>query len=123
MPSTSRHHWGTDFDIGFDRKAISLTNAAFERGKGLKAYKWMLANAPKYGFCQPYKGSPSSRNKSYRLGYQEEKWHWSYMPLSKVYLKKYSQALGQIKPRGFAGDRVGQSLFKNYVFNVAAECR
>ena len=122
MPSTSRHHWGTDFDVGFDRKAISLTNRAYESGKGLKAYTWMVANAAKFGFCQPYKASPRSRRKGYRLGYQEEKWHWSYTPLSKTYLRKYSQALGQIKPQGFAGDQVGQSLFQNYVFNVDKDC-
>ncbi len=37
----------------------------------------LTANAAKFGFCQPY------NVKTDRKGYNEEKWHWSFMPLSK----------------------------------------
>lgn len=35
MPSTSRHHWGTDIDLN------SLNNSYFNTGKGLKTYLWL----------------------------------------------------------------------------------
>ena len=35
MPSTSRHHWGTDIDLN------SLNNSYFNTGKGLKTYQWL----------------------------------------------------------------------------------
>jgi LAS superfamily LD-carboxypeptidase LdcB len=73
MPSTSRHHWGTDIDIN------SLNNVYFSKGKGLKEYNWLLQNASKYGFYQVY-----TSTKNGRTGYKEEKWHWSYLPLSSI---------------------------------------
>jgi len=48
MPGTSRHHWGTDVDL------FSLDNKFFESGDGKIWYSWMVQNAAKYGFCQPY---------------------------------------------------------------------
>lgn len=76
MPGTSRHHWGTDIDLN------SVEPSYFETPQGKKIYRWLQKNAERYGFIQPY---PAGRNK----GYQEEKWHWSYAPLSDIYLKKY----------------------------------
>ena len=74
MPSTSRHHWGTDIDLN------SFNNEWFEQGEGLKIYNWLQANAANYGFCQPY--SPKDQKRP--NGYNEERWHWSYMPISKI---------------------------------------
>ena len=76
MPSTSRHHWGTDIDLN------SLNNSYFSSGKGLTAYNWLIKNAAKFGFYQPYTSKQNGRT-----GYNEEKWHWSYLPLSSIYLK------------------------------------
>ena len=44
MPSTSRHHWGTDIDLN------SLENSYFEKGEGKKIFDWLVTNAFKYGF-------------------------------------------------------------------------
>ena len=45
MPTTSRHHWGTDIDInGFDDYFSE------ENKKANKEYKWLLINAPKFDF-------------------------------------------------------------------------
>ena len=73
MPGSSRHHWGTDIDLN------DLNNPSFERGgKYEKVYEWLAAHAHEFGFCQPYTpGRPH--------GYHEEKWHWSYTPLSKPF--------------------------------------
>ncbi|NJN41998.1 MAG: M15 family metallopeptidase [Flammeovirgaceae bacterium] len=46
MPGTSRHHWGTDFDLN------DLNPAYWKSGEGLKIYSWLLANASRFGFCQ-----------------------------------------------------------------------
>jgi len=73
MPGASRHHWGTDIDLN------SFNNSYFESGTGLKVYKWLEQNAHKYGYCRPY--TPKNNG---RTGYEEEKWHWSYTPLSKL---------------------------------------
>lgn len=78
MPGTSRHHWGTDIDLN------DLEPEYFKKGPGKKVYDWLKKNAGAYGFCQTY--TPKSWG---REGYEEESWHWSYMPLSDNYLKEY----------------------------------
>lgn len=78
MPTTSRHHWGTDTDIN------SVDPEYFDVEPGLSEYKWLRANAYKFGFCQPYNA------KNIRpIGYNEEKWHWSFMPISKKLYVSY----------------------------------
>ena len=92
MPGTSRHHWGTDMDLN------SLENSYFETSEGLKIYQWLQANAAEFGFCQPY-----TSKKNERTGYEEEKWHWSYLPLSKVLLKEYKAKINYSDINGFKG--------------------
>lgn len=115
MPGTSRHHWGTDMDLN------SLENAYFTTFEGKKTYEWLKKNAATFGFCQPY----SIKNESRPNGYEEEKWHWSYMPLSSALLKEYS---GKIKPEsiaGFTGSETAAKLnvIELYVKGINPECR
>lgn len=115
MPGTSRHHWGTDMDLN------SLENAYFTTAEGKKTYEWLKKNAAQFGFCQPY----SVKNESRPNGYEEEKWHWSYIPLSAVLLKEYS---GNIKPEsitGFTGSETAAKLnvIELYVNGINPECR
>ena len=72
----TRHHWGTDIDInGFDNY-FDGTNE-----KANKEYEWLTKNAPKFGFYQVY----SEKKKGGRsTGYNEEKWHWSYIRKSTI---------------------------------------
>lgn len=110
MPGTSRHHWGTDMDLN------SLDNNYFEKDEGLKIYQWLTAHAPEYGFCQPY------TNKSHgRTGYEEEKWHWSYLPLSKIFLDEYQKQITYTDIIGFEGSEQAQAVssIENYVSGVA----
>ncbi|TGL12212.1 M15 family metallopeptidase [Leptospira meyeri] len=115
-PGTSRHHWGTDFDIN------ALDNAYFEeKGKGKILYDWLKQNASKYGFCQPYSSLSTRNNK----GYQEEKWHWSYAPISnqltKEWIKGYS--LGEIQLTGsFLGAEVLGDRALDYVRSINPDC-
>ncbi len=110
MPGTSRHHWGTDFDIN------NLENSYFESGTGLKVYEWMQANAHKYGFFQPY-----TKFNSYRdAGYHEEKWHWSYWPTASKFQRAYNHIVTYDDLKGFEGWQYAQKLdvINNFVNGI-----
>lgn len=109
MPGTSRHHWGTELDF------ISVETDYWTHGEGLRVYEWLCANAPKFGFYQPYTADPS------RTGYAEERWHWSYRPLSELYLKAYEQTITQADITGFSGSYLVDSLgiIQSHVLGVA----
>ncbi|MBS1491468.1 MAG: M15 family metallopeptidase [Bacteroidetes bacterium] len=110
MPGTSRHHWGTDIDLN------SLDNHYFEQGEGLKIYQWLTTHAVQYGFCQPYTHKAGGRT-----GYEEEKWHWSYSPLSKYFLQEYQRQVSYSDLSGFTGSEQAQPIgsIENYVMGVA----
>jgi LAS superfamily LD-carboxypeptidase LdcB len=116
MPGTSRHHWGTDLDIN------DLNDASFV-GKGVhrKVYEWMRQNAHRYGFGQPYTEKGADRPN----GYNEEKWHWSYLPLSKKYREQYVQSVNEEEIRGFKGAETAVMIgvVKNYVSGVSLDCQ
>ena len=109
MPSTSRHHWGTDIDLN------RLTNHYFSYGKGLKEYNWLVKNAPRFGFYQPYTSKENGRK-----GYNEEKWHWSYVPLSKIYLQYFNKHLTYKDITNFKGAHFAKELniISDYVNGV-----
>lgn len=115
MPGTSRHHWGTEIDLN------SFNNSWFTYGKGLKLFNWMNANANKYGFCRPYQAKNSKR----LTGYNEEKWHWSYKPLSKLMIADADGLITDNKITGFSGSTHASSLSitKNYIFGIDPSCR
>ena len=98
MPGTSRHHWGTDLDF------ISVETDYWTHGEGLRIYQWLCINAHKFGFFQPYTADPA------RTGYAEERWHWSYAPLSKPYLEAYQQQITPSDIIGFSGSYLVDSL-------------
>jgi len=112
MPGTSRHHWGTDMDLN------SLENSFFESGEGLAIYQWLTTHAAEYGFCQPYTSKTSGRT-----GYEEEKWHWSYLPLSGEFLASYQKQIRYTDIEGFAGSDVAKPIevIKKYVAGVACK--
>ena len=110
MPGTSRHHWGTDIDLNY------LSNVHFESGNGKALYEWMRQNAHDFGFCQPY----TEKNNRRPNGYEEEKWHWSYMPLAEKYYAAAKQKLKNQLISGFSGAEYADSLkvVEHYVFGV-----
>ncbi|PQJ80834.1 M15 family metallopeptidase [Polaribacter porphyrae] len=114
MPTTSRHHWGTDIDLN------NLTNSYFTKGKGLNEYNWLLKNASKFGFYQPY-----ASKKEGRTGYEEEKWHWSYKPLSQLYLKYYNEHISIEDITGFDGSKYSKNLqiINKYVHGINSELK
>ncbi len=114
MPGTSRHHWGTDIDIN------SLNNSYFLSGRGKKEYDWLKENAHKYGFCQPY----TQRSDRNNTGYEEEKWHWSYLPVASVYLETFKDSVQYQHIKGFDGWQTAEPLqvIENYVMGINKDC-
>lgn len=114
MPGTSRHHWGTDLDIN------SLEPSYFASGKGKKEYDWLQKNAGSFGFCQTY----DNKQTSGRSGYSEEKWHYSYMPISIVFLSQYNELITSEKLTGFLGSATSKEVdvIRDYVNGICPNC-
>jgi LAS superfamily LD-carboxypeptidase LdcB len=114
MPGTSRHHWGTDIDLN------SFENSWFESGPGLNIYNWLSQHAADFGFCQPYTQKGESRPN----GYEEERWHWSYMPLSQTLTRLATDSLRNEMISGFLGSEVAAQLkvVERYVLGINADC-
>ncbi len=89
IPGTSRHHWGADMDIidGIPEqpKNVLLTRHFEGRGPYDKLKKWMDKNANSFGFYLVYTDNEK------RKGFKYEPWHYSYKPLSKIYLKEFNK--------------------------------
>ncbi len=114
MPGTSRHHWGTDIDLN------NLNNSWFESGQGKILYDWLRDNAIRFGFCQVY----SAKDRSRPEGYEEEKWHWSYLPLANQMLVEYKLMVTDEEISGFQGSETAVQLkiVKNYVSGINPAC-
>jgi len=113
MPGTSRHHWGTDIDLN------SFNNDYFKKGKGVALYKWMRDNAGNFGFCQPY-----SSKEDGRTGFEEECWHWSYMPISQPLTEYSKEYLKNEMIDGFLGSEtaVTVNMVANYILGINPQC-
>ncbi|MBL7809803.1 MAG: M15 family metallopeptidase [Saprospiraceae bacterium] len=112
MPGSSRHHWGTDIDLN------DLNNPSFEAGGAYeKVYTWLVTHAHEYGFCQPY--TPGRTH-----GYREEKWHWSYTPLSKPFLQQYQRTITNADIQGFQGAQLASEVgaVEHYVLGIGDAC-
>lgn len=113
MPSTSRHHWGTDLDIN------SLNPAYYTYGEGKIIYDWFEKNAAKYGFCQPYKNYEERKG-----GYFDEPWHWTYTPLAKQLLSDWNRYYDEGKINAsFAGSKAAYNLAPEYVNTINPDCK
>jgi LAS superfamily LD-carboxypeptidase LdcB len=114
VPGTSRHHFGTDVDLN------DANPEYFETKKGKKVYEWLVKNAPSFGFCQPYNLKGEKRP----TGYNEEKWHWSYLPLAKTFTQEYKDLIKNEDIKGFLGDEnvAGEDLINNYVLGINPDC-
>ena len=115
MPSTSRHHWGTDIDIN------SLEPSYFESGRGKREYNWLVNNADRFGFCQVY---TDFNNMDRDSGYQNEAWHWSYTPKANIFLKEYNKRINYSDINGFMGSELAKdlSMISDYVNGISSDC-
>jgi len=111
MPGTSRHHWGTEIDLNV------LENKYYEKGEGKKIFDWMTENAHRYGYYRPYTaGRP--------YGYNEEKWHWSYKPVSKVYTQYAKEEMKDQYIKGFSGSETAKQIkvTQKYILGIDKSC-
>ena len=114
MPGTSRHHWGTDIDLN------SLENKYFNDDEGLKVYDFLVRCASDFGFYQVYTEKTEDYNTTSRTGYEEEKWHWSYLPIANEMLEEYNYLISTEDIDGFKGSSTADSLkiIINYVNGI-----
>lgn len=114
MPQTSRHHWGTDIDLN------SADTSFYSTPAGMKLYHWLNANGPTYGFCQPYTLS----NEIIFEAYEEEKWHWSYIPIAHLFFKNYKKQITYKDMNGFMGAGFAKQLnvIEKYATRVDSKC-
>lgn len=114
MPGTSRHHWGTDIDLN------ALTNDYFASGEGKKIYDWLQTHAHEYGFCQPYTAKGADRPD----GYEEEKWHWSYLPVARPLTRLAREELTADMIDGFRGAEAATAIdvVEKYVLGINPDC-
>ena len=111
MPGTSRHHWGTEVDLNV------LENSYYATKEGKMIFDWMTENAYKFGFCRPYTaGRP--------YGYNEEKWHWSYKPVSEIYTQYARENMRDDYISGFKGAETAKKIqvTKKYILGINKEC-
>ncbi len=101
LPGLSRHHWGSELDIS-EKSLRGLLQAESEdpSPRVMAYYRWMEANAPRFGFCRVYRGESGIIT--------DEHWHWSYYPLAMKFQKQF-QALGYLDSflplEGIKGER------------------
>lgn len=114
MPTTSRHHWGTDLDLN------NVNSSYWETAKGRREYSWLLENAPKFGFCQVYSAART-------FGYKEEKWHWSYLPLSQQLTNEFYRLIvdSDITQAKFTGAETALEIkaINNFVLGINSHCK
>ena len=94
----------------------------FNTKDGKHIYDWLTQHAPQYGFCQVYSAKGADGRAT---GYEEEKWHWSYMPVASWYLKQYPIDVGYDNIKGFDGSTTAKDIdvIKTYVQSINPECK
>lgn len=88
LPGTSRHHWGTDFDI-YDAAAIDenyqvqlIPEETMHGGPFAEMHKWLDEVLPQTDFFRPYAKDCG--------GTGPERWHLSYKPVADEYAQQSS---------------------------------
>lgn len=81
-PGVSRHHLGSDVDF-FNTTPQDWTDDGPEAAR----YAWLRANAARHGFLQTY----TRESAASRPAISEERWHWSYAPVTDAVLDHISE--------------------------------
>ncbi len=125
IPGFSRHHWGTEIDIGVEGipHYEAITPEFFMTPLGKKLFSLLQKYAPLYGFCFPYLHPPSKRNPHlYTYGHEEEKWHLSYKKISTRFFYQMKGILSKISPKNLPQEEKLQKVYKEYFLNISSEC-
>jgi len=123
LPGTSRHHWGTDFDI-FDPNCLpagqnlQLTVSEYgDAGYFFELSQWLSENMKTFGFYRPYQ--------KYNGGVAIEPWHISYFPIAQQAIDKLDLPLieGTISHNNvLAKSLICEQLpiiYKQFICNIA----
>lgn len=123
LPSSSRHHWGTDIDV-YDptllppNQSLQLQKSEYlSGGYFAELTEWLVNNIEQYGFYLPYKKDQG--------GVAQEPWHISYFPLSEKFLSQLG--LDLISETLMQNSILGKSLilqelpiiYKQYISNIS----
>jgi LAS superfamily LD-carboxypeptidase LdcB len=123
LPSTSRHHWGTDIDV-YDPTLLPVNQSLklqkreyLEGGYFAELTAWLIDHIGQYGFYLPYKKDQG--------GVAQEPWHISYFPLSEKFLPQLG--LDLISETLIQHSILGKSLilqelpiiYKQYISNIS----
>ena len=117
IPGTSRHHWGTDFDIIDAAKGIvdnPLNEKHFNKNGVYHNFKlWMNENAESFGFYEVY------TNDKNRKGFNYEPWHFSYLTTSCEMLREYinRNIISQIQSSNIKGSEYLTADFLNKYYS------
>ena len=83
LPGSSRHHWGTDFDV-YDASRMKMgyrlqlnLGECRDNGPCAEMHAWLDAELPRTGFYRPYATDTG--------GVSPEPWHLSYRSLASEY--------------------------------------
>ena len=114
MPTSSRHHWGTDIDLN------NVNSSYWVTMRGELEYRWLSENASRFGFCQVYSAERNS-------GYKEEKWHWSYLPVARGLTDEYKKQITNfdLSTINFIGSATAAKLniVDQYVLGINPDCK
>ena len=129
LPGTSRHHWGTDIDI-IDKRFVPKGDLLIEKnyaenGIYSQLFYWMKKNSKKYGFYLVYDDSPK------RKGFKFEPWHYSYKPLSVIFLRRFIEGNllfkitqdSSLLGRQFIHDSFLESYLKENILDVSIDLK
>ncbi|MDO4222610.1 MAG: M15 family metallopeptidase [Acinetobacter sp.] len=111
-PGISRHHWGTDIDFN------SLELAYWRSDEGMRTHQWLVNNAAKFGFCEPYSGKRNG-------GYENEPWHWSYKKIAYPLQQQRMQSFNSIFEAKILGRETAiahANEIAQYVSKVSPSC-
>ncbi|MXV38171.1 D-alanyl-D-alanine carboxypeptidase family protein [Flavobacteriaceae bacterium Ap0902] len=116
IPGTSRHHWGTDFDIIGSAKNIPsnpLHEKHFNQGGQYHAFKlWLNENSIQFGFKEVYTNNPD------RKGFKYEPWHFSYATTACKMLSQYieKEVIGELYKADIMGaENFTQEFLSRYL--------
>ena len=84
-----------------------------------RLYQWLQQRADDFGFCQTYTEDTA------RTGYDEERWHWTYVPLSEPLTEEFLSTIEPQDITGFSGAQFVDDLnvIEEYVGGINPACR
>ena len=122
LPSTSRHHWGTDIDV-YDptllpaEQSLQLQKSEYLNGGYFSELtEWLGNNIEQFGFYRPYQHDQG--------GVAQEPWHISYFPLADDFLSQLDLDLisNTLKQYSIQGESLIQqelpTIYKQYICNI-----